>query len=346
MSHSRIRKEKDCLNCGAVVEGRYCPACGQENLEPKQTLWHLLTHFFSDITHFDGKFFTTVRPLIFRPGFLSSEYIKGRRTKYLDPVRMYLFISAIFALVFISFNREDMITEESPECVAKVDSIRHSLDSVNAINKTRHFNVVTDTLKDGTEIMVFNTPDSWRQTLQHYDSTQKAMKPSLRDGWFEKYIMTRTIKATHAYERNPYFAEHRMLTNFYHSFSKLFFVSLPIFATVLFLIYIRKRKQYYFVSHAIFSIHYYCVILVFWSILYIMPAALLPKRLATPYCNTAPAVIILTLIVYLFIAQYRFYKQGWGKTLLKFLILSVATGFVLLIIFLGLFLNSALDIAH
>src|SRR6516165_6989863 len=59
LSHSKERKEKVCLNCKAALYGRYCHVCGQENIEPKQPAWHLVTHFFSDITHFDGKFFTT-----------------------------------------------------------------------------------------------------------------------------------------------------------------------------------------------------------------------------------------------------------------------------------------------
>jgi hypothetical protein len=82
--------------------GRYCQACGQENTEPKETFWHMFTHFFYDITHFDGSFFVTLKDLLFKPGFLSREYMLGRRKKYLHPVRMYVFTSAVFFLVFFS----------------------------------------------------------------------------------------------------------------------------------------------------------------------------------------------------------------------------------------------------
>ena len=37
MSHLPERKEKDCLNCGTTVFGKYCHVCGQENLEPKES---------------------------------------------------------------------------------------------------------------------------------------------------------------------------------------------------------------------------------------------------------------------------------------------------------------------
>lgn len=109
MSHLKERKEKVCLNCNANLYGRYCHVCGQENLEPKETVWHLVTHFFNDITHFDGKFFSTVKLLITKPGFLSKEYMIGRRASYLNPIRMYVFTSAIFFLIFFSLNAGDKI---------------------------------------------------------------------------------------------------------------------------------------------------------------------------------------------------------------------------------------------
>src|SRR6187551_1937271 len=62
----------------------------------------MFTHFFYDITHFDGSFFVTLKDLLFKPGFLSREYMLGRRKKYLHPVRMYVFTSAVFFLVFFS----------------------------------------------------------------------------------------------------------------------------------------------------------------------------------------------------------------------------------------------------
>ncbi|MFT3947359.1 MAG: DUF3667 domain-containing protein [Agriterribacter sp.] len=104
MSHFKERKEKNCLNCNAEVVGRFCQVCGQENTAPKESVWHLITHFFYDITHYDGKFFSTVKYLLLRPGFLTAEYIRGKRMTYLHPIRMYVFTSAFFFLIFFSFT--------------------------------------------------------------------------------------------------------------------------------------------------------------------------------------------------------------------------------------------------
>jgi hypothetical protein len=78
VSHLPQRKEKDCLNCGTTVIGKYCHVCGQENTGRKESVWHLISHFFSDITHFEGKFFASIKDLILKPGFLSKESMIGR----------------------------------------------------------------------------------------------------------------------------------------------------------------------------------------------------------------------------------------------------------------------------
>lgn len=88
-----LRNENDCLNCSATVAGRYCSQCGQENRDPRESFGELPYHFFSDFTHFDSKFFTTIKDLVLYPGFLTKEYIAGKRMHYLNPIRMYIFIS-------------------------------------------------------------------------------------------------------------------------------------------------------------------------------------------------------------------------------------------------------------
>ena len=104
MSHLKERKEKKCLNCNALIYGRFCHICGQENLIPKETFLYLVRHFIEDLTLFDGKFFATLKYLLLRPDFLSYEYMRGRRLSYLNPIRMYVFTSAIFSFL-LSFVR-------------------------------------------------------------------------------------------------------------------------------------------------------------------------------------------------------------------------------------------------
>ena len=93
------RKENDCLNCGSTIQGKFCSNCGQENLEIHESFGHLMNHAISDYFHFDHQFFNTIKPLLFKPGYLTNEYMAGKRVKYLHPVKMYIFISIVYFLL-------------------------------------------------------------------------------------------------------------------------------------------------------------------------------------------------------------------------------------------------------
>ena len=111
MSHLKERSSKDCLNCGTEVAGRFCQQCGQENVEVKESFFQLLRHFVEDLTHFDGKLWKTVKLLLFKPGSLTKLYVEGKRASYIHPIRMYIFVSAVFFLFM--FTGEAPVKPES-----------------------------------------------------------------------------------------------------------------------------------------------------------------------------------------------------------------------------------------
>lgn len=86
---------KQCLNCNETVSGRFCGNCVQENIEHKEDFWHLLVHFFNDITHFDSKLFGSLKLLIMAPNKLTQLFLNGKHKSYLDPIKMYAFINKI-----------------------------------------------------------------------------------------------------------------------------------------------------------------------------------------------------------------------------------------------------------
>jgi hypothetical protein len=98
MSHKKYRAEHNCLNCGAVVENKFCSNCGQENLELKENFFHLAGHVIGDFFHYDSKFFRSVIPLFTKPGFLTKEYWEGRRVHYIHPLRLFFFVTIIFMI--------------------------------------------------------------------------------------------------------------------------------------------------------------------------------------------------------------------------------------------------------
>lgn len=100
--NKRLRKEREeklCLNCNTVLQGRFCHMCGQENIEQREPIIKIILSFIENITFFNSKFFKTLIPFVFKPGFLTKEYNRGRRNTYLSPVKMYFFLSFLFFLV-------------------------------------------------------------------------------------------------------------------------------------------------------------------------------------------------------------------------------------------------------
>lgn len=113
MSHSPLRSEKDCLNCGSPVEQRFCPKCGQENVEIRPKFHHLISHFFADLFHYDSGFWKTMKTLLFKPGIIVREYLNGKRKSYVEPVKLYIFVS--FIAFFLPHILPEFDKKENPE---------------------------------------------------------------------------------------------------------------------------------------------------------------------------------------------------------------------------------------
>ncbi len=354
MSHLKERAEKNCLNCNTTVAGRYCHVCGQENIEPKESFWHLINHFFQDITHFDGKFFKTLGLLISRPGFLSAEYAKGRRASYLNPVRMYVFTSAFFFFIFFTFFKvdEDSIVKNATingktfEEVTAMDSAAFAgytarISKGNdqpAIPMTREqFKKYYDSVITGAP--VFDAADSNYRSREEYDSLLRSGK--IENGWLERRFTYQQIELNKKYNGNNRKIFTAITEGFIHKLPQLLFVSLPLFALLLQLLYIR-RKQFYYVSHGIFSIHLY--VFIFIAMLVSLALRKLNVQLDWAIIKYIRIAITLGVFFYIFRAMYNFYRQSTGKTIVKYLLLAVLFLVTLVLLFSFFFVFSFLTI--
>lgn len=88
-----------CQNCGAALSGPYCSQCGQHDVDYTKSFWHILEESLEGMFHVDGKFFRSAQFIFTRPGFLTNEFLAGRRTRYAHPLRMYFFASFLFFVV-------------------------------------------------------------------------------------------------------------------------------------------------------------------------------------------------------------------------------------------------------
>jgi hypothetical protein len=356
VSHIPERKEKDCLNCGTIVQGHYCHNCGQENVVPKETFWHMVTHFFYDITHFDSNFFHTVHHLILKPGFLPKEYMLGRRASYLHPVKMYVFSSAIFFLLFFSFFKENggiTFNEEKPldskvraeyvkklEDKLKKDKENVKLQSVLALAKdtSKPFAEKNYYREDGLNISFTN---GRYKNFEEYDSIEKTLPPEKRDGWIMRRMEKKQIELNEKYGENPNEAAKKLVEGILHRLPYMLFVSLPLFAWILNLVYIR-RKQFYFADHGVFTIHLY--VFSFIILLLVFSLGKLEEATGWNFMSILIAILFFVLFFYLYKAMRKFYGQKRGKTFLKFILVSVLSLIMMTILFLIFMFFSAVTL--
>lgn len=336
MSRSHLRHDKTCLNCGAIVEERYCTRCGQENVEPKESVGHLIRHFFEDITHFDGKFFVTVKDLIIRPGFLTREYVAGRRATYLNPIRMYIFISAVFFVSLFAGSKEsDDHAEGDPQAVnAFRQQLADSLRGVRGVgfdSLRRTFNAELAARLDSVgkdkgmpESLSLNWSSSGKvlidivenkyKTIHEYDSVQRTLPDTSRDKGIMAWILRNNVRQK---ERNGGRSKLHLEVNVQHDIPKIMFVLLPLFAFYVGWFY--PGKKYFYVNHAIFSVHFHSFVFLFFLFLLLLNVIIPGDWTGIILAAISP----LPIFIYLVAALRGMYGQSVGMSLLKALAISV-----------------------
>lgn len=128
-----------CTNCGSALEGPYCAQCGQSSASMLKYFWLVVMQLLEDILSFDSRARRTLIPLLLRPGFLTNEYIAGRRVRYVPPLRLYLFISIIFFLCMqLAASNGDPIkaTSMHSALITDVKAQIAQFESMTAIGKT------------------------------------------------------------------------------------------------------------------------------------------------------------------------------------------------------------------
>src|SRR5690349_10164183 len=107
--HATVASAPQCDNCGAPVAGKYCSHCGQRFEHKIHSLLHFSREVTEDLTHADSRLWSTILALLFKPGFLTREFLNGRRVRYLPPLRLYLVLSVLFFLVLGLIHHEPRV---------------------------------------------------------------------------------------------------------------------------------------------------------------------------------------------------------------------------------------------
>lgn len=85
-----------CLNCHATLYGEFCHDCGQ-TAHLHRTLWSIVHDLLHGVYHFEGKIWSTLPLLFYKPGSLTRRFIAGERAKFVSPLALFLF--SVFLMV-------------------------------------------------------------------------------------------------------------------------------------------------------------------------------------------------------------------------------------------------------
>ncbi|MBC8375722.1 MAG: DUF3667 domain-containing protein [FCB group bacterium] len=224
----------------------------------------------------DSRVLRSLKLLFTKPGFLTSEYVKGRRVRYLPPVRIYLVASVLF---FLSLTLNTLLP---------------------SVQNNEFFKEIAETgdLDDALE----NALESKQNSLTNNGSGLVAVDPDSSHSGMQLSL------GESQYDVN----QGDFLSNFSDNFAKMMFLLLPVAALQLKALYWRRKKLY--IEHLVFSLHVHAFIF-----------SLLILTIIFDFKLTMWLVIISSLI-YLYIAMKQFYEQSYAKTASKMVLLLLSYG--------------------
>jgi hypothetical protein len=255
-------------------------------LHPPSTR-EFLHEFIGHYVALEGKLWGTLGRLLFRPGALTNEYVRGRRVRFVQPLRLYLTLSVLFFALIKLANPINLSGPAAQPAAAATPAAVHAAPGKAASAKPQQGEVVFfDDDGDG-DLLVAGLKGVWpagATKLQHQ----------------ERYLSSLTDA-----QRVDVFTE-----GFYHFAPYAMFMLLPLFALYLKLLYLGSGRRYG--EHLLFALHVNAfAFAVFMGLMLPMPGIV---RFA----------LWVWLIAYLPWAMRRVYPGGKFATVWRWLALMAA----------------------
>ncbi len=333
--------EEPCLNCGDPTPGRYCPSCGQRKTEVRVSVRTMFAEVLEDQLALNRALPRTVVALLFRPGRLTNEYIRGRIVSYIPPFRLYLVASVLFFLIFsfLGLGALDLTTTESgvvgaadsaqaaavrQQVLEELDTVampaaaraavRESIAEMNAAAAARDTaappdTASTDAAADAPEAPVRGGLQPWAR-----DFNNQTTVPIMREA-----IDRKVAELGHLPPRE---AANALLEDFTEYAPHMVFLLLPVFAFLLKLLYIRRNR--YYAEHFVFALHVHAFTFVTFTLMFLIP------------WDWLDGVLFLWMVIYVWLAMRAVYRQGFFRTTVKWWVLGWSYMFVLTFGIIGL----------
>ncbi|MDO6390426.1 DUF3667 domain-containing protein [Pontibacter sp. BT731] len=321
------RVDQNCLNCGVTVTDKFCPNCGQENLELREDFLHLVLHSVGHYFHFESKFFNSLVPLFTKPGYLTKEYFAGRRASHLNPISLYIFISILFFFLFTlnsNSKKKDIIKEQAAEenTITKAEAEQLKTVVGNAISQKAgeqtyamlgQAQAISDAAGKPREAAVPAKPGGTGE-----DDSMNITVFGSKDNVVSNSLQTK-IRTVMDDDLKRELFKNKLVSHL----PKMMFILLPLFALILKLVSYRSKK--YYVEHLIYSIHVHSFLFLFGAVLIVLDWIL-------PFFSDWIELFGLVVIFwYIYRSMRNIYRSSRWRTIYKFFLLAFAYSFLMLL---------------
>jgi hypothetical protein len=326
-----------CANCAAQLSGAYCQDCGQP-AHIHRSLWHMVEELLHGIFHFDNKAWRTLPALLWKPGQLTRDYIDGKRTRYMAPFILFLFLNFVMFFVFSylgsnlthdksykSYIKEGLTNElsNSKTKLAELEAKRSSLgandqgikalmDEISNLRK-KQIGYEKTMAAINAEDTITNTPPE--KDSAEKNRTDKNTIPTTDD---KKFWLDQAIN--HAFQ-NPDLTLYKMKG----TASKFAFILIPISLPFMWLLFIR-RKDIHLFDHAVFALYS----LSFMCLLLMLVAGL--ARLGLAGC--AWLLFLAVPPIHIFVQLRGAYQLTVASALWRTIAIASSAGFALSVYFI------------
>ncbi len=290
-----------CPNCNAVLTGHFCSQCGQEAILHHASVGEFLHEFIGHYIALEGKLWGTVLRLLFRPGALTLEYIRGRRVRFVQPLRLYLTLSLLFfaLLKFTAFFEPSITEADAP---AKVAASKVQKPGKPA-GPGGHAGVASAPAADPeAEAEAEQATDEKDVPLTDVNVTGDEKVQRWLQSWPKVKHQLDAFEHLKSAEKIKVFKD-----GFYHYAPYAIFALMPVFALYLKLLYLGSGRR--FGNHVLFALHTNAFAYFIFSLMLLIP------------WGFVQFVLWCWLLGYLPWAMRRVYQSGRWSTLLRWLTL-------------------------
>lgn len=307
-------RQENCLNCGRPLGkfDRFCVRCGQKNSKKKLNLLDLLREFLSSLFAYDSRIQNTFKAIFTSPGKIAKEYIAGKRVKYVNPFRFFIFIAVVFfLLVSWLMPYDDIYKTHKSNDIDKEKVITEPIqtDSLSADSFQKEDEELKVKLFKGNLYEYFKK-NGYKTFKEVREETE--LKDEFLDWLKYKYLLSASL-----IEEQPADFIRFLIPKI--PFFIFFF--LPIFTLFSKLFYIRRNFTY--TEHLVFNFYEQSVFMLIFFI---------DLLIVNYFEYDAASASLFLFFIYNTIAMKKFYEQGYLKTVVKFLLLGFSYFFLFLII--------------